>query len=88
MEATSVGLAVVATSVGGVPQVLTDGVDALIVPPGQPDALADALERVCCDPELRHRLGRAARARSSMFDVAKATRQIEDIYQEIVAPRT
>ena len=37
MEATSVGATIVATSVGGVPQVITDGVNGLIVPPGRPE---------------------------------------------------
>ena len=83
MEATSVGLPIVATAVGGVPQVLTDGVDGLVVPPGDPAALADALARVVSDPELRDRLGAAAKARSAIFDVAEASRTIEAIYREV-----
>jgi glycosyltransferase involved in cell wall biosynthesis len=83
MEATSVGLPIVATDVGGVPQVITDGVDGLIVPPGQPEQLADALERVCSDPALASRLGRAAKLRSAMFDVASASREIEGIYRQL-----
>jgi L-malate glycosyltransferase len=83
MEATSVGLAIVATAVGGVPQVITDGVDGLIVPPGAPSALADALERLISDPQLRRRLALEAKARSSMFDVASASRSIEDIYRQV-----
>ncbi len=57
MEATSVGLPIVATDVGGVPQVLTDEVDSLIVPSGDPEALADAIGRLALDPGLRERLG-------------------------------
>ncbi len=84
MEATSVGLPVVATAVGGVPQVLADGSSAMIVPPGRPDALAGALGRVASDAELRARLGRAAKARSAMFDVGAATREIEQIYRQVL----
>jgi glycosyltransferase involved in cell wall biosynthesis len=84
MEATSVGLPIVATDVGGVTQVVTDGADGIIVPPGRSDDLADALERLVTDPDLRHRLGDAALVKNSMFDVTNATRKIEDIYVSIV----
>ena len=87
MEATSVGLPIVATAVGGVPQVLTDDVDGLVVPPGDPVALADALARVIADPDLRTRLGAAAKERSAMFDVAEASRTIESIYREVAPVR-
>jgi glycosyltransferase involved in cell wall biosynthesis len=83
MEATSTGTPIVATAVGGVPQVIHDGVDGLIVPPGDPGALADAVERVVTDAGLRHRLGEGAAARSSMFDVETATREVEDIYRDL-----
>ena len=87
MEATSVGLPIVATAVGGVPEVLTDGIDGLVVPPGDPQALADALSRVITDPELRSRLGAGAKERSTMFDVTKASRTIESIYREVAPTR-
>lgn len=83
MEATSVGLPIVATAVGGVPQVLTDGVDGLVVPPGDPTALADGVARLVGDPDLRRRLGAGARDRSAMFDVAEASREIEGIYRDV-----
>lgn len=81
MEATSTGTAIVATAVGGVPQVITDGVDGLIVPPGDPVALADAIGRVVAGPDLRRRLGAGAAARSGMFDVGAASREVEGIYR-------
>jgi glycosyltransferase involved in cell wall biosynthesis len=87
MEATSVGMPIVATAVGGVPQVVTDGVDGLIVPPGDPVALADALERVVSDPGLRARLGSAAKVKSAMFDVTAASREIEGIYLRLADDR-
>ena len=83
MEATSVGLPIVASSVGGVPQVLEDGVDALLVPPGDPGSLADVMKRLASDPELRARLGRQAKLRSSMFDIAEANRAVGDIYLRV-----
>jgi glycosyltransferase involved in cell wall biosynthesis len=87
MEATSVGLPIVATSVGGVPQMLENEVDALLVPPGDPGALAKAMTRLATDPELRERLGRQAKVRSSMFDIAEASRTLGDIYLQVGRPR-
>lgn len=87
MEATSVGLPIVATDVGGVPQVLENGIDGLLVPPGDPRRLAEAMERLALDPELRERLGQRARLRSSMFDIAEASRVVGDIYQQVAPAR-
>lgn len=87
MEATSVGIAIVATAVGGVPQVITDGVDGLIVPPGSPTALADAIGRLALDPALRRHLGDGAKQRSSMFDVAAASHEVEAIYRQLAGSR-
>jgi glycosyltransferase involved in cell wall biosynthesis len=80
MEATSLGLPIVASSVGGVPQILEDELDALLVPPGDAAALAAAMTRLAADPALRERLGRRAKGRSTMFDTAVASRAVEGIY--------
>jgi glycosyltransferase involved in cell wall biosynthesis len=61
-EYLAAGRAVVATRVAVVPEVLTDGVDALLVPAGEPGPLAEAIGRLLGDPALRARLGAAARA--------------------------
>jgi len=84
MEATSVGATIVATAVGGVPQVITDDVNGIVVPPGDPEALTDALERLCEQPDLRRRLGAGAAAGSAVFDVARASGEIEAIYRELL----
>jgi glycosyltransferase involved in cell wall biosynthesis len=83
MEATSVGLPIVATAVGGVPQVLTDGKSALVVPPNQPVALADAMARVASDAALRERLGREARVRSDMFDITQASKTVGEVHLSV-----
>ena len=87
MEAMSAGLPVVATIVGGVPDVVTNDVEGLLVPPGRPDLLAEAVVRVVDDPALRSRLAASSLARSELFDVKSATRAIEAVYGELLAKR-
>jgi colanic acid/amylovoran biosynthesis glycosyltransferase len=62
MEAMATGLPVVASRLSGIPELVTDGVDGLLVPPGDDEALAQALERLAADRALRRRLGGAGRA--------------------------
>lgn len=67
LEAMAAGLPVVATAVGGVPDLVCDGVTGLLVPPEDPVALGAALTRLVENPALRTTLGVAARARASEF---------------------
>ena len=62
VEALAVGTPLVATAVGGVGEIVVDGVNGLLVPPGSPEALAGALKRVLESEELQARLSRQARA--------------------------
>jgi glycosyltransferase involved in cell wall biosynthesis len=67
LESLTVGTPAVATAVGGNPEVLTDGVNGLLVPPGSPDALAAAIRRVLDDPTLAESLTAGALRRSADF---------------------
>ena len=87
MEATSVGMPIVASSIGGVPQILEDEVDALLVPPGDPGRLVEAMKRLASDPQLRELLGRRAKLRSAMFDIAEAGRAVERMYEQVAETR-
>lgn len=70
LEAMASGLPVVASSVGGVPEAVIHGETGLLVAPGDPDALADALALLVDDPALRSRMGAAGRARAErLFDL-------------------
>jgi glycosyltransferase involved in cell wall biosynthesis len=60
VEALAVGTPVIATAVGGVPEIVHDGENGLLVPAGDPDALAEAIRRLVDDDELRARLADAA----------------------------
>jgi len=84
LEAMASGVPVVATAVGGVPEVVTDGVDGLLVPAGDAAALAVALEKVLTDPELARDLGVAARATASTYGIARAVDRTRAIYDEVL----
>ncbi|MHB1529571.1 MAG: glycosyltransferase family 4 protein [Acidiferrobacteraceae bacterium] len=74
LEAMATGLAIAATAVEAVPEMIVDNVNGLLVAPGDPDALASAIARLIEDPELRARLGaRAAEDASSLFSIEHTT---------------
>ncbi len=78
IEAMALGKPVVACDAGGVPEIVTHGVDGLLVPPHDERALADAVGTLVDDEGLRTRMGVAARACARRrFDVAMLTRDIE-----------
>lgn len=84
MEAMAVGLPVVATRVGGVPEAVVEGRTGLMVPAHDAPALAQALLTVTGDEHLRRRLGDASRDRSTMFDIRSAVAVQQEAYAELV----
>jgi glycosyltransferase involved in cell wall biosynthesis len=83
LEAMAWARAIVATAVGGVPDVLEDGVEGLIVPPGDAKALAGALTRLAADAELRERLGAAARERARRLNAEEVTDRLDALYASL-----
>ncbi|MBS0241481.1 MAG: glycosyltransferase family 4 protein, partial [Proteobacteria bacterium] len=77
MEAAAAGKARIGSAVDGIPRLITNEADGLLVPPKDPAALAAAIARLIDDPQLRSRLGSAARAR--VFRDFSTTRYIEDL---------
>ncbi len=70
LEAMATGAACVSTDVTGVPEIITHEADGLVVPQNNPNALADALERLLAEPDLRARFAAAGRAKvERVFDV-------------------
>jgi glycosyltransferase involved in cell wall biosynthesis len=86
MEALALGLPVVATAVGGVPEAVEHGVEGLLVPAGRPDLLADSIAELAADRPRRKEMSDAARARGDGFDIERAVRRIERIYCEVARP--
>jgi glycosyltransferase involved in cell wall biosynthesis len=74
---------VVATTVGGIPEVVADGVSGLLVPPGDPDALATALISLARSPSLRSRIGEAGYATvAERYSIDAQVRRTEELYDE------
>jgi glycosyltransferase involved in cell wall biosynthesis len=89
IEAMAAGRPVVATRVGGVVELIDEGVTGLMVPPRSPEALADAISRVLSDPGLGERLGRAAR--EAVYPRHSSARLCEDmaaLYADLLARRS
>jgi glycosyltransferase involved in cell wall biosynthesis len=77
---------VVATAVGGIPEVITSGVDGLLVEPSDPGALGAAVARLLVDASLRRRIGEAGyRTVAERFSIDAQVRQIESMYDEELA---
>ena len=80
LEAMACGVPPVVTRVGGIPEVVTDGRDGLLVDPGDADGLATALGKLLADPGRRSELAAHAAERARAFDLALAVRRIEAVY--------
>jgi glycosyltransferase involved in cell wall biosynthesis len=87
-EAMASGKTIVSTAVDGCREVLEDGVTGLLTPPRDPAALAAALLRTVDDRALAQRLAAAAGRASARYDAAACVRQMEALYDEVLAERT
>lgn len=87
LEALALGLPVVVTSVGGVPAVVTDGVEGRLVEPGDPDALADAIATLA-DAGVRGRWAAGAASRGAAFGIRHAVERQQEVYDAGVKPST
>jgi len=80
LEAMASEVAPVATAVGGIPEVIVDGVSGLLVPAGEPRALVTAWQRLAEETELRAKMADEARRASSYFDLSTAVKAAERSY--------
>lgn len=84
IEAMAAGLAIVATPVGGIPEVVRDGVGGFLVSPGNPAALADCLQRLVADTALRGRMGQINRQIACQeLDVKPYSKRLIALYESV-----
>jgi alpha-maltose-1-phosphate synthase len=85
LEAMACGTAVVGSRTGGIPEVVADGETGLLVPPGEPEPLAEALNALIRDPERAAVMGQAGRKRAAVeFGWAAIAAQTAALYAELV----
>jgi len=86
IESLAAGRPVVATRVGGVPDVVDDGEDGFLVDPGSTEQLADRLEELARNPELREQMGERGRARvPSRYAVTRLVEDMDRLYKSLLA---
>lgn len=88
VEAMACGVPVIATNVGGIPEVLRGGQDGLLVPPGNPHALADAISRLLDDTSLRLSLSKASLARAGAFDLPRLVNGMSQLFEEVITDKS
>jgi glycosyltransferase involved in cell wall biosynthesis len=77
----------VATAVGGIPDVVEDGVTGVLVEPRQPAALAGAISKLLADPRWRRRLADAAADRVELYTIERVSARFGDLYESLALPR-
>src|SRR5215218_6977881 len=87
LEAMWAGLPIVASRTGGILDVIEDGVNGLLVPPGDPEALARAIDRLLADRALAYRLSEGARARGKDYDWEVLAGRVLQVYRGVTAGR-
>ena len=87
-EAMAFGLPVVSTAISGIPELVADGQNGLLVPERDSAALAQAMQRLLASPELRAQLGQAARKKiCTVFDSHKTTLRLKDLFLDAIECR-
>jgi glycosyltransferase involved in cell wall biosynthesis len=85
LEAMAMGKPVVSTNVGGIPEVVLDGVTGILVPPGNAKSLSHAIMRLLNDPRLRASMGRKGRKRVEQYFTLHAhVQRVQEIYGEVL----
>jgi glycosyltransferase involved in cell wall biosynthesis len=84
MEAMAASLPIIASHVGGIPEVVTEGEDAILCPPNDPDALAEAFEALARDPTTRARLGATGRRNVERFSWDRVLPLWIDLFDQVV----
>jgi glycosyltransferase involved in cell wall biosynthesis len=84
LEAMACGLCIISTNVGGIPYLLNNEQDALLVSPNDPESMASAVRRILTDPGLAERLSTNARRKAEQLDWSVILLQWENLFREII----
>jgi glycosyltransferase involved in cell wall biosynthesis len=87
MEAMSAGRALIASRIGGLPDLVVHGLNGILVPPGQVNFLRDAIRRTVSDPDLRRQMGLESLKRVNAFKAGAVVEQIEAAYRDVLSRR-
>ena len=85
LEAMQAALPIVASRTGGIPDVIEDGINGLLVPPGEPESLAHAINRLLAERDLARRLSEGAQERAKDYDWEVLAEQVLAVYQGVTA---
>jgi phosphatidylinositol alpha-mannosyltransferase len=83
-EAFAAGTPVVASEIAGYSDVVTDGTDGVLVPPANPQRLAEELQRLYLEPGTREAMGRAARRSATRYAWPHVAEEVEEVYDEVL----
>ncbi len=87
LEANAAGKPAIGSNVGGIPSVIRDGFNGLLVPPNNPEALAAAIKRAITDTEMMERMGKNARKFAEQRDWSIVAEQTENLYKRALDER-
>jgi glycogen(starch) synthase len=87
LEAMQAGLPIVASKTGGIPEVIEDGVNGMLVPPGDPEAIALAIDRLLANRDLVRRLSKGAHQRGKDYDWEVLAGRVLRVYRGVTAGR-
>jgi glycosyltransferase involved in cell wall biosynthesis len=85
LDAMALGKPIVATQVGGIPEIVLPGENGFLVPPRDPDKLAEAILKLAAEPSLRDQMGSYGKEHVRNFDVKKTIDQTEVLYSRLVS---
>ncbi|MBN1155739.1 glycosyltransferase family 4 protein [candidate division KSB1 bacterium] len=84
LEAMAAGLPIITTSCGAIPEIIDDGENGFLIPPGRPDLIADRVERLLSNLHLRSRISVNNKAKAkSQFDSRSVTRKFSEVYEHV-----
>lgn len=85
LDAMALGKPIVATQVGGIPEIVLQGINGFLVPPRDPNKLAGAILKLAKEPSLRDQMGSYGKMRARNFDMKKTIERTEAIYSQLVS---